>query len=112
MKTLIVTMLLCASTFSLDITSAYEITENCKIIYKNGKIIAKNRAWCNYFIETEVYIILEQKENKWCLDSSWDVNRWKSYFLVEGGIRSKERTVWDVIKTILNRKHKCKMEVI
>jgi len=102
--------MLCSSTLALDVFSAKEVSENCKMTMKDGKIVSDNRAWCNFFIWMEAEAIANS-DDKICLDSTWTGSHWKSYFL-SYSIGKKNASVSDVLKIILNRKHKCKLEVI
>jgi len=110
LKTIIITLFLSASAFSLDITNASEISEYCQIVYEDGKFVVKNRSWCDHFIEMEARLVLAQDNEKWCLDSGWTATKWKSYFLSYTNDTSK--SVRDVIRKIFNRKHRCPLEVI
>lgn len=111
MKIIILLLMLCASTLAFENRNAYEVSEQCQLIYKDGQFIAMNKGWCDYVIEVQLRVLVDFHNEGWCVDSAWTIDRWKSRFLIETTAPS-EKTVKDVIKSILNKKHKCNSEVI
>jgi hypothetical protein len=106
LKTLILIICLSHTAFSLNGGIAFEIFNFCNTYYRDGKFIEANSKWCNTKISNELYELLafDQEKNKWCPDYQSD-RSWKIDFIVN---YRDDKTVKDVLRRVLNLKHKCK----